>query len=277
MSATTSTDLIIVYRGFREVTHRIFAHHGTNVPAEAKDLLTVVEPAVLGENGTKRLKTKIDAGLVTYPYAQYWPQDDETTRMLIKENPKVEPFIFRLPGTNDGPFDHVQTWTFACNDAWYQNFNPTKINPDETIFQPARVKQFRHTLRAMLGEVSGNQVPIYLGTSTRMNQNNVYIGTPFAFCKWLLQYPKGSAEWKSAMVDDIQVGGEGKVTTIMGIVTDANGLQKDCQIFNVSSQEDAGRYAFYIKEGHHRMFACTPLDQFMDGRTLLGEAMTVSS
>ena len=277
MYATNPTGLT-VYGGFEEIAHRMFAYHGTDVPGDAKPLCTVVGPDLVAETGVERLKAKEGKGLITWPSAQYWPADEITTAELLTRQPELQPFIFRLlpPPTATGDeeggetgFDLVHTWPTNMNKQWRAEYKPTKTNPDESVFHPRRVEQFRYTLRAMMGQDRGDKMSIYFGTRVSVNRNPVYVGTPAAFCKWLCEYVHGSPEWEAAMVSDIRAQeGSGQVTIVRLVEKqDVDGkLLKTKKEFTVSVAEEC---AFYIKEGYHRMFCVTPMRLFAVDRKLL--------
>ena len=295
---TAATIGITVYAdGFEEAAHRLFAYHGTDVPSDAKSMCTVVSPDVLAENGVEPLKAKEDRGLITWPSVRYWPADETTTAEVLVRRPELQPFIFRLADDNGGQekekekdkegrcYDHVHLWAVNMNEQWRAQFNPTETNPDESVFHPRHVEQFRCTLRAMMGQDRADRMPIYFGTRVSVNPNPVYVGTPAAFLRWLRIYGRGSAEWEAAMVSDIREEGEekggGLTTTIVGLLecqkrdADGNKLPRTENGFEVSLADDAEECAFYVKEGYHRMFCVTSMRLFLEDRKLLGTAASL--
>ena len=258
----------------------MFEYHGANAPSDAKPLLKVVGPDLVAETGVERLKAKEGKGLITWPSAEYWPADKTTIAELLTRQPELQLFIFRLlpppTATGDGEggetgIDHVNTWPTNMNEQWPAEYKPTRTNPDESVFHPRHVEQFRYTLRAMMGQDRRDKMAIYFGTRVSVNRNPVYVGTHAAFCKWLCGYGHGSPELEAAMVFDI-CGEAGSSQVIIVGISECQKQDADWKLprtekeFMVTVAEEC---AFYIKEGYGRMFCVTPMRVFVVDSKLL--------
>ena len=97
-------------------------------------------------NGTERDVDLCDRALIAFPMVQ-----------TMADKAKAHRHLHTKPNSNfvwdrdDGTTAVVQTWKVRYNDTFRATFECSQENPDDTVFSPRKVAEFRRAMRNIFG------------------------------------------------------------------------------------------------------------------------------
>ena len=231
-----------IYEGFLEHAYRLVFPFEDKFPA-CKPKLQVVLPSGVIEN-ERVLEPVAGKGIIAYAYPQSMAADK--AQAFIDT-----PFVWERA---DGTFALIQTWTTTFNDKFKSEFQIATANPDVTKFSEQAVEEFKSVCVSLFGEDARDV--LYCHRESH-NDRKVYVGDRATLLAFLRAEPQVVAELDiKSLTDDGFVAG----------TTDGKG-ETGTKPFAMAPE---GEYALYTKIGWHTMACVTPMEQFVDGRDLIG-------
>ena len=153
---------------------------------------------ILPDTGTlhttpKTLTPKKDRGVTTYAT----PRSLElTVPEEVRTAAENAPYIWPRPDYS-GTWAAVQVWSIHFDDAYRMEFQITEDNPNEQVFDPQAVEEFKRTTKMLFGKAA-ESMPVSYCRRTVTNDTPVYIGTSDELLRYCILEVEVEVECESA-------------------------------------------------------------------------------
>mmetsp|Transcript_1998 Transcript_1998/g.5040 ORF Transcript_1998/g.5040 Transcript_1998/m.5040 type:complete len:1003 (+) Transcript_1998:348-3356(+) len=205
--------------------------------------------------GTERDVDLCDRALITFSMVQ-----------TMADKAKAERHLHTKPNTSfvwargDGSIAVVQTWKVRYNDTFRGTFECSQENPDEAVFSPHKVGEFRRSMRNVFG-AGADQVPLVYARKRTHNPHLVFAGSREA----LIDFLESRTDVLNAL-GILEIFPDGFLATVRidGKVTGTKW----------STLSEEGQSVIYIKSGFERVAQAKPLHMF-DAECCLGKPLVL--
>lgn len=250
------------YAGFQETVSRVVFHYGDKFLDKAPHLLTILPNGVI--ETYKTLIPAEDGGLITFPYPQFFQNDDTRTK-------KVENSESSWNGTtyDETPFvdfhdekcSLIQTWPVRVNEKFRKDFTISETNPDPLQFDEEAVDAFKVAIDKLFGKGASSKGRMLFCSKVTKNDNPCYVGTTEQLRDYMLKHTDAMKE--------VGIKEFLSETSFMSEGEDGKGKKID-KPFDMKA---GATYVIYKKKGWETMGCCKPWEQFANEAEFLGKCI----